>query len=92
MARMPDLGQSCPQDGPEHASGVIGAQLQPGTQARLLIIGRIAGELDAQMSLAGKADNEHRLIDARKLNGPNRAAQDRLKALSQFPAPARARR
>jgi hypothetical protein len=81
------LGKSCLEGGLEHGSWVVGAQLKPGTQTRLLIIGCIVGELDAQMSPAGKADNEHRLIDARKLNGPYRAAQDRLKAVGQFPAP-----
>jgi hypothetical protein len=70
---------------------MVGAQLKPGTQTRLLIIGCIVGELDAEMSPTGKADNEHRLIDARKLNGPYRTAQDRPKALSQLPAPVRAR-
>jgi hypothetical protein len=43
------------------------------------------------MSPAGKADYERRLIDAREPDGPYRAAQDRLKALSQFRAPVRAR-
>jgi hypothetical protein len=43
------------------------------------------------MSPAGKADNGHRLADARKLDGSHRAAQDYLKALSQFLAPVRAR-
>jgi hypothetical protein len=82
---MLDLGKPCIE-----GSWVVGAQLKPGTQTRLLIVGCTVGELDAEMSPAGKADNEHRLIDARKLNGPYRAAQDRLKALSQFPAPVRA--
>jgi len=84
---MLDLGKSCLEGGVQHGSWVVGAQLKPGTQTRLLIIGCIVGELDAQMSPAGKADNQHRLIDARKLNGPYRAAQDRLKAVDQFPAP-----
>ena len=91
MARMLDLGKSCPEGDLEHGSRVVGAQLKPGTQARLLIIGCIVGELDAEMSPARKADNEHRLLDARKLNGPYPAAQDRLKALSQLPATVRAR-
>lgn len=58
---------------------------------RLLAIGCVVGEFDAEMSAAGKADNEHRLADARPLHGPHRAAQEGLKALSQFPAPMRAR-
>jgi len=91
MARMPDLGKSCLEGSLEHGSRVAGTQLKPGTQTRLLIIGRIVGELDAQMSPAGKADHQHRLIDARKLHGPDRAAQDRLKAAGQFPAPMRPR-
>lgn len=88
---MLDLSKSCVEGGPEHATRVVGTQLKPGTQTRLLIIGCIVGELDAEMSAAGKADNEHRLIDAWKLNGPYRASQDRLKAVSQFAAPGRAR-
>ena len=88
---MLDLGESCIQCGAEHGSWVVGAQLKPGTQARLLIIGCVVGELDAEVSPAGKAGNEHRLIDAGKFDGPYWAAQDRLKALSQFAAPVRAR-
>lgn len=87
---MLDLGKSCLEGGLEHGSWVVGSQLKPGTQTRLLIIRCSVSELDAEMSPAGKADNEHRLIDARKLDGPYRAAQDRLEALSQFPAPVRA--
>ena len=70
---------------------VVGAQLQPGTEPRLLVIWCIVGELDAQMPSPGKADHEHRLVDARKVDGPHRATQHRLKAPSQFPAPVRAR-
>jgi len=90
MARMPDLGTSRLEGGLGHDSWVVGVQLKPGTQTRL-VIGCIVGELDTEMSPTGKADNEHRLIDARKLNGPYRTAQDRLEALSQFPATMRAR-
>ena len=82
MAWVLDLGKSRVERGLEHRSWVVGAQLKPGTQTRLLIIGCIIGELDAEMSSAGKADNKHRLIDGGKLNGPYRTAQDRLKALS----------
>ena len=91
MARMLYFGESCLEGGLEDGSWVVGAQLKPGTQTRLLVIGCFAGELDAEMSPAGKADNEHRLIDARELDGPYRASQDRLKALRQFLAPVRAR-
>jgi hypothetical protein len=34
------------------------------------------------MSATGKADHEHRLIDAREINGPYRAAQNHLEAPS----------
>src|SRR5690349_12739767 len=91
MARMPDFGKSGLERRLEHRGWVVGAQLKPGAQARLLVIGCFVGELDAEMSPAGKADHEHRLIDAGKLNGPYEAAQDRLKALGQFGAPVRAR-
>ena len=74
---MLDLGKSCVESCLDHGSGVVSAQLEPGTQTRLRIIGCIVGELDAEMSPAGKADNQHRLIDARKLHSPHRAAQDR---------------
>jgi hypothetical protein len=91
MARMLDLAKSCVEGGLENGSRVVGAQLEPGTSTRLLVIGCVVGELDAEMSSAGKADNEHGLIDARKLHGPYRAGQDRLKALRQCAAPVRAR-
>lgn len=87
---MPDLGQSRPEGGLEHSSRVIGAQLEPGSQARLLAVGCIVSELDAEVAPAGEADDEHRLIDARQLDGPYRTAQDRLKAAGQFCAPVRA--
>ena len=51
---MPDLGQSCPEGGLVHGSRVIGAQFEPGAQAWLLFIGCVVGELDAEMSPAGK--------------------------------------
>jgi len=88
---MRDLGEPGLEGGLVHGSRVIGAQLEPGTQARLLVIGCIAGELDAEMPAAGKADNEHRLIDTRELHGPYRAAQHRLKAAGDGLAPVRAR-
>jgi hypothetical protein len=91
VARVPDLGKSCAERGLEHGSWVVGAQLKPGTEPGLLVIRCIVDELDAEMSPARKADNEHRLVDARKLDGSHRAAQDCLKALSQFLAPVRAR-
>ena len=91
MARVPDFGESGLERRLEHRGWVVGAQLKPGAQPRLLVIGCVAGELDAEMSPAGKADHEHRLVGAGKLNGPYGAAQDRLKALSQFGAPVRAR-
>src|SRR5690349_21774114 len=90
MARVLDFGESGLQRGLEYRGWVVGAQLKPGAQARLLVIGCVVGELDAEMSAAGKADHEHRLIDAGELNGPHGAAQDRLKALGQFGAPVRA--
>jgi hypothetical protein len=46
---MLDLGKSRVERGLEHRSWVLGAQLQPGTEPRLLVIWCIAGELDAQM-------------------------------------------
>jgi len=88
---MPDLGQSCFKGGLVHSSRVVGAQLHPGPQTRLLIVGCIVGELDAEMTAAGEADNEHRLIDAGQLGGSYRVAQDRLEAAGQFATPVRAR-
>ena len=42
MARVLDLGKSCLERRLEHGSWVVGAQLKPGTQTRLLVIGGIA--------------------------------------------------
>src|SRR5215472_10007509 len=86
-----DLGKSRVERGLEHRSWVVGAQLQPGAEPRLLVIWCSLGELDAQMPSPRKADHEHRLVDARKVDGSHRATQHRLKAPSQFPAPVRAR-
>src|SRR5690349_10143666 len=91
VAWVVDLGKSRVERGLKHSSWVVGAQLQPGTEPRLLVIRCIVGELDAQMSSPGKADHEHRLVDARKVDSPHRAIQHRLKAPSQFPTPMRAR-
>jgi len=91
MARVFHLSKPCLERRLEYGSWVVRAQLEPGTQTWLLVIGCFVGELDAEMSPAGKGDDKHRLIDARKLDGPYRAAQNRLKALGQFPAPVRAR-
>jgi len=65
VARVPDLGKSRVERGLEHGSRIVGARLKPGAEPGLLVIRRIVGELDAEMSPAGKADNEHRLVDAR---------------------------
>jgi len=54
MARMLNLGKSCLERRLEHSSRVVGAQFQPGTQTRLLVIGCFVGELDAEMSPPGK--------------------------------------
>src|SRR5215470_7017511 len=92
VARMLDLCKSRVERGPEHGSWVVGAQFKPGTQPRLLVIWRVVSELDAQMPSPGKADHENRPVDAGEFDGPHRAAQNRLKALSQFRAPVRARK
>jgi hypothetical protein len=68
VARVLDLGKTCLERRLEHGSWILGAQFKPGAQARLLIVGCVAGELNAEMSPAGKADHEHRLIDARELD------------------------
>ena len=81
MAWVLDLGKSCSERCLEHRSRVVGTQLKPGAQAWMLIIRCLVGELDAEVPSARKADNKHRLIDPRELNGSDRASQDRLKAL-----------
>jgi hypothetical protein len=91
MAWVLDLGQACAERRLEYCSWVVGAQFKPGTKPWLLVIGCIVGELDAQMAATGKADDEHRLVDAWVLDGSHRAAQDRLKAPGQFLAPVRAK-
>jgi hypothetical protein len=55
MARVLDFGKSGPERGLEHRGWVAGAQLKPGAQARLLVIGCVVGELDAEMSPAGES-------------------------------------
>ena len=52
VARVPDLGKSRVERGLEHGSRVVGAQLKPGAEPGLLVIRRIVGELDAEMSPA----------------------------------------
>jgi hypothetical protein len=56
MARMLYFGKSCLEAAWRTADGswIVGAQLKPGTQTRLLIIGCITRELDAEMSPPGK--------------------------------------
>lgn len=54
MAGMLDLGQSCIEGGPEHGSRVVGAQFEPGTQTRLVIIRCVVGGFDAEMPPPGK--------------------------------------
>jgi hypothetical protein len=49
VARVLDLGKSCVEHG-----RVAGAQFWPRTELRLLVIRRIVGELDAEMSPPGK--------------------------------------
>ena len=90
VAWMPDLGKSCVERGLEQGSWIAGTQFEPCAEPGLLVVRRVVGEFDAEMPAAGKTDNKHRLIDARELDGPHRAAQERLKALSQFLAPVRA--
>ena len=74
MAWVPHLGKTCVQGGLQHGRWVVGAQLKPGAKTGLLIIRCVVGELDAEMPATGKADNEHRLVDARELDRPHRAA------------------
>lgn len=88
---MPDLRKSCVEGGLEQGSWIVSAQLEPRAETGVLVIRCLIGEFDAEMPAAGKTDNEHRLINARELDGPHRTAQERLKALNQFLAPVRAR-
>ena len=92
VAWVPDLGKSCVERGLEQGSWIAGTQFEPCAELGLLVVRRVVGEFDAEMPAAGKTDHEHRLVDARELDGPHRAAQERLKALSQFLAPVCARR
>jgi len=55
MARVLDLGESRLDRRLEHGSWVVGAQLKPGTQTRLLVIGCFVSEFDAEMSPPGKS-------------------------------------
>lgn len=91
VAWVPDLGKSRIKRGLEHGSWIVGAQFEPRAESGMLAIRCVVDEFDAEMSAAGETDNEHWLVDARELDGPHRAAQERLKAVSQFLAPVRAR-
>ena len=89
---MPDLAEAGIQHGSQHRSWITGAQFKPCAEPGLLIIRCVVGELDAEMAAVRKADNEHRLVDARILDHPHRtAANDGLKAPNQFFAPVWAR-
>ncbi len=92
VARVPDLHKTCVQRGLQHCRRVVRAQFKPCAEPGLLIIWCVVGELDAEMPAAGKADDEHRLADARELDRPRRAAaNDGLKSPGQLLAPVRAR-
>ena len=54
MARVFDLSEPCLERRLEHGSWVVSAQLEPGTQTWLLVIGCFVGELDAEMPPPGK--------------------------------------
>jgi hypothetical protein len=62
VARVPDLSKACAERGLKHGGWVIGAQLKPGAEPRMLIVRCIVGELDAEMPSARKADNEPTLL------------------------------
>jgi hypothetical protein len=92
MTRMLDLDKTCVQGCPKHGRWVVGAQFKPGAETRLIIIRCVVGELDAEVPATGKADHEHRLVDAWELDRPHwAAATDGLKTSGQFLAPVRAR-
>jgi len=92
VARVPDLGKSCVEGGLQDGSWVIGAQLKPGTEPGMLIVGCVVGELNAQMPASRKADDQHGLVDARPFHGPHwPTPQSGLKAPSQLVPPVRAR-
>jgi hypothetical protein len=74
---------------PRGLTSTVPGPAKPGAKPRLLVIGCSVGELDAEISPAGKADHEHRLVDAREFDGAHRAAQGRLKALREFGSPVR---
>lgn len=91
MTWVADLGKPGVKRGLQQGSWIAGPQFEPCPELGLLAVRCIVSEFDAEMTAAGKAHNEHRLGDARPLDCPHRATQERLKALSQFFAPVRAR-
>jgi hypothetical protein len=89
--KRPHLGEPRLEGSSVHSGGVIGTKLEPGAQTRLLVIGCIAGELDAEMSSAGKLTTGIGWSNTGQFDGPDRTAQDRLEAPGQLPAPVRPR-
>jgi hypothetical protein len=55
VARVLDPGESCAKRGLQHGGLDGGAQLQPGTETWVFIVGHVVGELDAQMPPAGES-------------------------------------
>jgi hypothetical protein len=87
-----DLHEACVHRNSQRRSGIVRAQLKPGAEPRLLIVGRVVGELDAEMTAAGETDQEHRVVDTRILNHPHRTpADDGLKTPDELIAPLRSR-
>jgi hypothetical protein len=60
-----DLYESCVQRASQHRGRIISPQLEPGAEPRLVIVRGFVGELDTEMTTAGEANQEHRLVDAR---------------------------
>jgi hypothetical protein len=59
------LGQAGVQDGPQQGFGVLGSQFQPCSQPGSVGVRRFLDELDAQVSAARKADQQHGFSHAR---------------------------
>jgi hypothetical protein len=84
MAWTLHLGQAGIQGGPQQGLGVLGSQFQPGSQPGSVGVRGFLDELDAQVSAARKADQQHRFSHARLSNRGDLAAEHGSKTPDQL--------
>ncbi len=89
MTGVRDLGKASGQHATHHDGRIAGPKLKPGTEARLVVVRGIGGELDAQVPAAGKPDHQHRLGHPRMTDLGHRAAEYGLETPPQLLPPVR---